>query len=675
MTSRQPTISIIVPVYNAATYLEQALDSLLCQTYTHIEVICVNDGSTDSSGDMLDQFAQKNSTIHVIHQSHAGQASARKRALAQAKGDYIMFCDADDFLERDMCQQMMDAAQTQQADLIMCDFIIEKATDDKYVDVSNINENYLHIRLLGNNTLTAENKLAVTPMLWGKLFNKSLIDQYHITFPDGNNNDHAVFVWQYLSVSQRYYGIQQPLYHYRIHADSLTTKFFSNINHPSTFDWLNGLICFLKFLDKQQLLTEQTDFFELVFNQYFIWYYQLLSPLTKIRLLKAAHDDILPLLPAGMIERNEFLQIIQHQAYDRLVDLTWQDRKKRVQQTNIPTSAPAISQHSALQEMMTKFLSVYRAEKEQNETRYINLIQSYQQLTQQLETLQEHNNKLTRYHNLGEAQLLKSIFTDARQDDERIIPLLANLDETSSDTVIKIIQRLIRINSSDNVTINHGLDFYSGEEQVALTALFTTFAPDVLHLNDDCHLYHDYILPIDFFSPHLFYDNHAIGQLTYAAQIQDKTIIDIHGGIGESAVLFQQLKPKQIISFEQDAKNISLIEQTLTLNHIENTKVCTDSLINTTTVDTYIKTNKIAHVGLIKINSESHTQPFLEGALTTIKRDKPTLMINLSQDWTTFLTIKPWLASLNLGYQFTIHKPITTCIMLDVVLIAEVASS
>ena len=92
-------ISIIVPVYNAAPYLPQCLDSLVNQTYRDIEIICVNDGSTDNSLDILKAYAERDSRILVIHQENQGLSDARNKGLKNARGEWVMFVDSDDWID------------------------------------------------------------------------------------------------------------------------------------------------------------------------------------------------------------------------------------------------------------------------------------------------------------------------------------------------------------------------------------------------------------------------------------------------------------------------------------------------------------------------------------------------------------------------------------------------
>lgn len=117
------TLSVVVPVYNVEKYLSRALDSILQQTYPVYEVICVDDGSTDSSLDILHEYAKKDSRIKVIHKENGGSTSARKAGLEKVSGTYTAFVDSDDFIELMMYEEMMALAVRNQADLVTSGFI------------------------------------------------------------------------------------------------------------------------------------------------------------------------------------------------------------------------------------------------------------------------------------------------------------------------------------------------------------------------------------------------------------------------------------------------------------------------------------------------------------------------------------------------------------------------
>lgn len=119
-------ISIIIPIYNVEKYLPKCLDSVISQTYTNIEIILVNDGSTDSSGLICDDYALKDSRIKVIHKENGGVSSARNIGLDTASGDYVMFVDSDDYVEVDFCEKSLKMALEMNADIVSFGFYRER---------------------------------------------------------------------------------------------------------------------------------------------------------------------------------------------------------------------------------------------------------------------------------------------------------------------------------------------------------------------------------------------------------------------------------------------------------------------------------------------------------------------------------------------------------------------
>ncbi len=117
--SMNPTISIIVPVYNAETYLQDCLESVLMQTYPYLEIICVNDGSMDRSGEILEAYAGVDKRVKIYSQENAGVSSARNRGLDVATGDYVMFVDSDDYIAINACESLVNAAANTSADIVV----------------------------------------------------------------------------------------------------------------------------------------------------------------------------------------------------------------------------------------------------------------------------------------------------------------------------------------------------------------------------------------------------------------------------------------------------------------------------------------------------------------------------------------------------------------------------
>ncbi len=179
-----PLISVIVPVYNVERYLHRCLDSIISQTYRNLEIILVDDGSTDKSPKICDEYCAKDGRIKVIHKENSGAASARNAGLDIAKGDYIAFVDGDDFIDVSMYQQLCDSIQSNGTDMSVCAI---KVIDDKDRDITNFDD----IKLSGLNVISgveALGQLCKGTGTWispcNKLYKKTLFDD--IRFPVGN---------------------------------------------------------------------------------------------------------------------------------------------------------------------------------------------------------------------------------------------------------------------------------------------------------------------------------------------------------------------------------------------------------------------------------------------------------------------------------------------------------
>ena len=117
---QDPLISVIIPVYNVAPYLREAVDSAINQTYRNLEIIMVDDGSTDGSGDICDEYASRDPRITVIHQKNCGSSSARNAGLDRATGEYIAFLDSDDAYDLSFIRTMIDVAFRENSDIVEC---------------------------------------------------------------------------------------------------------------------------------------------------------------------------------------------------------------------------------------------------------------------------------------------------------------------------------------------------------------------------------------------------------------------------------------------------------------------------------------------------------------------------------------------------------------------------
>ena len=115
-------ISVIVPIYNVEKYINRCIDSIIEQTYTNLEIILVDDGSTDNSGSICDEYAKKDNRIKVIHKENGGVSSARNVGLDTAIGQYITFVDSDDYIEKKYCEILLKTLKKQKADCVACGY-------------------------------------------------------------------------------------------------------------------------------------------------------------------------------------------------------------------------------------------------------------------------------------------------------------------------------------------------------------------------------------------------------------------------------------------------------------------------------------------------------------------------------------------------------------------------
>lgn len=202
-------VSVTVPVYNTSKYLRKCLDSLASQTLKDIEIIIVDDGSTDNSGDICDEYASRYSNFKVIHQKNGGLAVARQTGLDAARGEYVIVCDSDDWTEPDMYEKLYEEAVRSGADMVMCGYIAEysdgKSNPSQVIfkeENGKIDNNDFLRRGVGNS--------------WVKLIKRSLFTEYDISYErDINLGEDILISLKLLKANPSIVQIPYFLYHYR----------------------------------------------------------------------------------------------------------------------------------------------------------------------------------------------------------------------------------------------------------------------------------------------------------------------------------------------------------------------------------------------------------------------------------------------------------------------------
>jgi glycosyltransferase involved in cell wall biosynthesis len=205
-------ISIIVPVYNMESYLDRCMSSILNQTYKNLEIILVDDGSTDSSPKMCDDYAIKDNRIKVVHKENGGLSDARNAGLKIATGNYIGYVDSDDWIELDMYERMYNACVENNVQLAVCRYFREY--DDKTVDDGTPRIEIFSRDEILRIYITDKDGYMVYNSVWSKLFKRELVEG--VVFPKGRNSEDIMYTTRALCKLDKAAYIDTCLYHYVI---------------------------------------------------------------------------------------------------------------------------------------------------------------------------------------------------------------------------------------------------------------------------------------------------------------------------------------------------------------------------------------------------------------------------------------------------------------------------
>lgn len=228
-----PKVSVIIPVYNVEEYLSECLDSLINQTLRDIEIICINDGSTDNSLNILNEYAKKDSRITVLTQENQGAAVARNKGLDFAKGEYLSILDSDDFFELNMLEKLYNRAVETDAEIVICRETAVDFENDKKCEFSFRGE-IMPNKPVFSGRETKENAFAISRNIaWEKLFKASFIFGNNIRFHNVRIIDDAHFVFVAYALANRITTVDASLVFHRINISGQQTN-PSNFNISKT---------------------------------------------------------------------------------------------------------------------------------------------------------------------------------------------------------------------------------------------------------------------------------------------------------------------------------------------------------------------------------------------------------------------------------------------------------
>ncbi len=226
-------ITIIVPIYNVEKYLRQALDSVVCQTYKNLEVLLIDDGSTDNSSKIAEEYAKKDKRFIVIHQANKGLSGARNTGLDKATGKYIMFLDSDDFFDETACETLYNCIESTNADYVIGNYTNTNEDGTKWQNPVFDKEKYKSFKLSIKDYTNSF--YIMNSGVWNKIFRKTFLDELNIHFIERLPAEDAIFTTDCFIHAENVYYTPENVYNYRLRdSNSISTNcsksYFLGIN-------------------------------------------------------------------------------------------------------------------------------------------------------------------------------------------------------------------------------------------------------------------------------------------------------------------------------------------------------------------------------------------------------------------------------------------------------------
>lgn len=252
----RPKVSIIVPVYNAEKFLAECLNSLIYQTLKEIEIICIDDGSTDESLEILQKYVRQDDRLQIIHQENSGTEKARNAGMERARGDYIAFVDADDWVDLDFYEKLYFIAEQKQADLVRA-CVVQHFPGHKVVPMP---FNKTLVKKAGKLLCVNDHNVVV----WDAIYKRAVIQENHVIFCQEKRTGHEDILWtaQMTYYAKRAFSCPHTFYHYRCteintlksnvdwiaYINSKTLAFIRSVFYPAKEDYIGAVSrCFWRY--------------------------------------------------------------------------------------------------------------------------------------------------------------------------------------------------------------------------------------------------------------------------------------------------------------------------------------------------------------------------------------------------------------------------------------------
>lgn len=272
-----PTISVIVPVYKVEKYIHRCVNSILNQTYQDFELILVDDGSPDNSGAICDEYAAKDSRIRVIHKLNGGVSSARNVGLDHAKGQFVMFCDSDDYVEPEWCEHLFTQISQYPESWCFCGCHCVDATG-KYTEENCVFHPTPVYEVLPISEYEQLYQTNYAACLWERIFNMDIIRKHHIRFDEKLSvSEDVLFTLEYGQHCNSISVVNLPLYNHRVYLNNEVEHLDGNL--PKEMFYINRRVyaARMSLVTAEHRLWHETNFF-----------YRFIDDMKRI----AADDDL-----------------------------------------------------------------------------------------------------------------------------------------------------------------------------------------------------------------------------------------------------------------------------------------------------------------------------------------------------------------------------------------------
>ena len=262
------TLSVIIPVYNCEKYLRQCLDSVLGQSLRDVEILCVDDGSTDASPTILAEYASRDERIVVITQPNGGAGAARNTGLSRATGEYLLFLDGDDWFERDYFEAAVNRISADHADICICGYeAFDAKTGETLPSNWDKKKGLLPPDAFSPEEVSGKIFQLTDGQVWDKLYRRSFVERSGIRFPAIRAAEDTAFMYRTLLSAERVTSLQRVFVHYRINRAGSVSKSFTAYQ-SAPFDSFELIYDFLR---ERGLMPKYERSFKNWAMEYLVW--------------------------------------------------------------------------------------------------------------------------------------------------------------------------------------------------------------------------------------------------------------------------------------------------------------------------------------------------------------------------------------------------------------------